>query len=364
MCGMDISSLAGDRSQDEPSGDGLTPGSPEVPIAVVARALHEAYGLELVATKPAGGELDMNLRVETDRGRFLVKVGTPRGPSEDWRDHILSHVARVAPGLPVPRIVESRRATASTIFFDGAAEWQLRVFEWLEGDLLAHISPTFELLSDLGRSSAELTEALMTFDDTSMATHSWDLRNAAETLHRNLPHLRSAARAGAVRRILDTLRAVRPLLEASPLATVHHDLNDHNVLVVTDAEGRQRISGLLDFNDALRTYRVADVAIAAGYAMLRQAAPVDAAAAVVSGYYSHSALSDDELEAVFPLAATRLCLNATLWTLRTDELEHAEAADYGRRRMADTWPMVEHLATVDPRWARDRIRRACGLPDP
>jgi Ser/Thr protein kinase RdoA (MazF antagonist) len=248
-----------------------------------------------------------------------------------------------------------------TQFFDGADAWQMRVFNWLEGDLLANISPTLDLLGDLGRTSAELTEALATFDGTSMATHPWDLRTATATLQDNIPFLRSTERADAVRRILDTLDAVRPRLEQSPLATVHHDLNDHNVLVVTDAEGRQRISGILDFNDALRTYRVADVAIAAGYAMLRQSAPVDAAAAVVNGYHSHSALSDGELEVVFPLAATRLCLNATLWTLRTVH-KHTEAAEYGQRRMADTWPMVEHVSTVNPRWALDRIRRACGLP--
>lgn len=358
---MEISSIAAGRPKDQPSVDGNTPGSPDVPIPVIARALREAYGLEVLETKLAGGEVDMNLQVETQRGRFLVKIGAPRSEDEGWRDEILRHVARMAPGLPTPRIFESRRGSASTQFFDGADEWQMRVFNWLEGDLLANISPTLDLLGDLGRTSAELTEALATFDDTSMATHPWDLRTATETLQDNIPFLRSTERADAVRRILDTLHVAQSRLEQSPLATVHHDLNDHNVLVTTDVEGRQRISGILDFNDALRTYRVADVAIAAGYAMLRQPAPVDAAAAVVNGYHSHSALSDDELEALFPLAATRLCLNATLWTRRTSELEHTEAVKYGRRRMADTWPMVEHISTVDPRWALDRIRRACGV---
>ena len=78
MCVMDISSLAGDRSPDQDLTNGPMPGSPEVPIPVIARALQEAYDLELRSSKPAGGELDMNLRAETDQGRFLVKVGVPR----------------------------------------------------------------------------------------------------------------------------------------------------------------------------------------------------------------------------------------------------------------------------------------------
>jgi Ser/Thr protein kinase RdoA (MazF antagonist) len=357
---MDSSSLAGDRQTDQRSVDGNALGSPEVPISVIADALRESHGLEVLNAKPAGGEVDMNVRVDTDRGRFLVKIGAPRSDDEGWRDSILRHVARVAPELPVPHLIENRLGSGSTPLAHGVEVWQMRVFNWLEGDLLADVSPTFELLGDLGRSSAELTEALDTFDDTSMATHPWDLRTAAETLEDNLPFLRSAERADAVRRILHTLHAVQPQLAQSSIATVHHDLNDYNVLVMTDAAGRQRISGILDFNDALRTHRVADLAIAAAYAMLRQPAPIDAAAAVVSGYHSHSALSDAELEAVLPLAATRLCLNATLWTRRTSTLK-PEAAKYGRRRMADTWPMVERISTVDPRWALDQIRRACGL---
>lgn len=360
---MDSSSLARERQGDHWSVvEEHALGSPEVPISTIAGALREAYGLEVLNAKPAGGEVDMNVQVDTGSGRFLVKIGAPRGDDEGWRDEILRHVAKVAPQLPVPRIIETRGGSASTQFSEGTQTWQMRVFYWLHGDLLADISPTLDLLAELGRTSAELTDALATFDDTSMATHPWDLRTATDTLRANVPFLRSAERADAVRRILDTLHAVWPRLERSPLATVHHDLNDHNVLVVTDVEGHQRISGILDFNDALRTYRVADVAIAAGYAMLRQPAPVDAAAAVVGGYYSRCALSDDELAAVFPLAATRLCLNATLWTRRTADGEHTEAAKYGRRRMADTWPMVEHISTVDPRWALERIRRACGQP--
>lgn len=357
---MDSSSLAGDRQTDERPVDGDVLGSPQLPISVIADVLRDSHGLEVVNAKPAGGEVDMNVRVDTDGGRFLVKIGAPRGDEEGWRDDILRHVAHVAPELPVPHLIESRLGSGSTPVVHGLEIWQMRLFNWLEGDLLADVSPTFELLGDLGRSSAELTEALDTFDDTSMATHPWDLRTAAETLEANLPFVRSIERADAVRRILDMLRAVQTLLAQSPMATVHHDLNDYNVLVMTDTAGRQRISGILDFNDALRTHRVADLAIAAAYAMLRQSAPIDAAAAVVSGYHSHSALNDAELEVVLPLAAARLCLNATLWTRRTSALE-PEAAKYGRRRMADTWPMVEHISTVDPRWALDRIRHACGL---
>lgn len=361
MYAMKATRLNDDRLEGDPDPAAGTEGAPQVPIPLVAQALRATYGLEIAAAQPTGGELDLNLRAQTTQGVFLVKVSAPQGAVETWRDRILTHLALVAPALPVPRIVPTREGAVSALFEDGGRTWQLRVYGWLDGDLLAHSHPTTDLLHDLGRTSAELTEALASFEDTSMTSHAWDLRTARETLLASLPYVTSAPRAEAARRILGTLENVRPVLGRLPVATVHHDLNDFNVLVVTAADGRQRIAGILDFNDALQTYRVADVAIAAGYAMLRQDTPVDAAAAVVSGYYAHTALDEDELEVVFPLAAIRLCLNATVWTRRTSELEDTVAAGYGRRRMADTWPMVERLSRVDARWARDRIRRECGL---
>lgn len=358
--------MAFNRLNDGPGENGPGPavaaeGAPHVPVPLVGQALRAAYGLELVAAQPVGGELDLNLRVETTRGVFLVKVGIPQGAVETWRDRILAHLARVAPALPVPRIVPTREGAASAPLEDGPRVWQLRVHEWLDGDLLARVRPTTGLLRGIGRASAELTGALAGFEDISTTSHAWDMRTADTTILGSLPYVTSAPRAEAARRILGTLETASPVLPRLPTATVHHDLNDFNILVVTGPDGRQRISGILDFNDALLTCRVADIAIAAGYAMLRQDAPLDAAAAVVSGYYAHTALDDDELDVIFPLAAARLCLNATVWTRRTAELKDPAAADYGRRRMADTWPTVEQLSRVDPGRARDRIRRACGL---
>lgn len=337
-------------------------GIPDVAIADIAAVLRARYTLNLERAQPTGGEYHLNLRAETTTGRYLVKVSTPDGAEpETWRDRILLHVRQRAPEIPVPRIVRSADGDVSVLWTDSAAHrWQVRVYDWLPGKLLAQVTPRPGLLAALGETSARVTEALGDFTDRSMTAHMWDFRTASATIRNNLKHVFDQANRDAVLRVLDAFAAVEPLLATLPVTVVHHDLNDHNILV-SDAEGgTQRITGVLDFNDALHTYRVADVAIAAAYAMLRRPDPIAAAGEVVSGYCSRLPMTEAEIEVIFPLAAVRLCLNATLWTSRTRQDADTAASSYGRRRMADTWPAIWRLTHTDHRTATRQIWSAIG----
>jgi Ser/Thr protein kinase RdoA (MazF antagonist) len=150
---------------------------------------------------------------------------------------------------------------------------------------------------------------------------------------------------------------ILPWLEKLPTGVVHQDLNDFNVLAMPGPDGRLVISGVLDVNDSLYTVRVAELAIAVAYALLRQQEPLEAAAAVVAGFHGTAPLSEEEVTVVFPLAAARLCVNATTWTRRTTESHHP----YGRERMRHTWPTLRKIATISPVDAEQRLMSVCGF---
>ena len=78
------------------------------------------------------------------------------------------------------------------------------------------------------------------------------------------------------------------------MAMVHNDLNDNNVLV-EEVDGVQKVAGILDFNDALYTVRVAEPAIAGAYAMLRKDHPLNAMGLIIAGYHGVTPLTDGEL---------------------------------------------------------------------
>jgi hypothetical protein len=141
---------------------------------------------------------------------------------------------------------------------------------------------------------------------------------------------------------------------------VHQDLNDFNVLAHPGPDGRLEISGVLDVNDSLHTVRVAELAIAVAYALLRQDDPLEAAATVVAAFDATARLSREEVSVIFPLAAARLCVNATTWTRRTTESHHP----YGRERMRHTWPTLRRIAAISPDAAEQRLLSACGFAAP
>jgi len=97
-------------------------------------------------------------------------------------------------------------------------------------------------------------------------------------------------------------------------SAVHHDANDWNVLVsaADPASDAPEIAGVIDFGDMVYSWTVADPAVAAAYAMLDRPDPLETAIAIARGYHREHPLRDEELTALFPLAALRLCMSACI----------------------------------------------------
>lgn len=321
--------------------------------------LADQYGISVVATSLLGGEVDRNIRVQAaDGSRYLLKV-TASNPAEpiDWQEAILEHVARTAPELPVPRLVAARNGTRHIQVTVGDRDVIVRLLTWCEGTMLADIDePGEALLTQLGEAAGQLTKGLADFPaDVMPDAHHWDARSSRDSVDACLPFVTNADDRARVLSIMEMFDEVRPRLEGLPMGVVHQDLNDFNVLAQRDDEGDWQISGILDFGDALYTIRVADVAVAAAYAMLRQPDPIGALCAVVRGFDTVVPLSAAERSVVFPLAAARLCVNATTWTRRTFEADQP----YGRDRMRFTWPTIRRITDRDPSEVLGRIDSAC-----
>ena len=237
----------------------------------------------------------------------------------------------------------------------------VRVQTWVPGRIVAELDRhSRELLQGWGRAAGWLTVALADCvpPDGVVQTHHWDALRAPEAIAAVGSDNWPTADKVAVHTLLDEFgRRVPPLLDELPRQVVHQDLNDFNVLAAADAIGRHHISGVLDFGDVLHTARVSELAIAVAYAMLRKADPLLAAADVVRGYCELAPLTDDELAAVFPIAAARLCVNALTWTARA-----RSNGEYARLRMRHTWPTIRQLAAIPPSLAHAALQAAIERP--
>lgn len=327
---------------------------------IVAARLWDAYGLPGAELTFLGGEVDRNYRVSTSDARTVLAKLRPVADCDgrlQWQKEILLHLADRDVGVAVPTLVRTLDGDLDVGIDVESQRWLLTVLHWVPGTDMVRVERHSDgLLTDLGATAARVTAALTGFHSASMhTTHHWDITRAAEVIEESLaldPSLPGGADAETA---LRWFARISPMLDTLPTAMVHNDLNDNNVLVGSP-DGEQRVVGVLDFNDALFTVRVAEPAIAGAYAMLRKEDPLTAMALVVGGYHGVAPLTDDELTVAYPLAAARLAVQALTWALRA---QHSPT-EYGTRRMQHTLPALHRIVRIDPHDASVRLRQVCG----
>lgn len=334
------------------------PLDPEEALAVIATA----FGLTVSDPVTLGGEFDQNLRVTDPMGRhYLVKVSAlpdADPTTADWHEQILLHLHTTAPELPLPRLIPALDGDRYVIAATSRGERMFRVLSWLTGAPLAEQEQhSDELLTELGQTAGLVSKALASMPEpTTAITHDWDMRRARGVVDSSIDAVLDPGRRADVFEVMSWFDTIEPLLAGLPRGVAHQDLNDSNILVTRDEAGRQRISGVLDINDALYTVRVAELAVAVAYALVRKQDPIAVAQLVVAGFDAVNPLTDHELAVVFPLAAARLSMNATTWTQRNANSHN----DHGVKRMQHTWPALAKVARIDPDYAEAALRVACG----
>jgi 4-aminobutyrate aminotransferase-like enzyme/Ser/Thr protein kinase RdoA (MazF antagonist) len=339
------------------------------------RFAHELYGLDVDA-KALPGEYDDNFHLTTKlsesadgrpagaepRPGFVLKVMHPaREPKLiDLQCRALQHLAEKAPQLGLPRVRPAASGEAfSTVQGTDGLERLVWLLTFVPGRVLAEARPhSKELLQSLGRFLGEMDVALEDFEHP--AAHrelKWDLASAG-WIREELERIESSRRA-LVEKFLALYEAeVVPALHNIRRSVIYGDANDHNVLVGDALPLPRRVVSVIDFGDMHHSIRVAEVAIAAAYATLGKAEPLQAAAAVVGGYHSASPLDEKELAILFPLIAMRLAVSVTnsarRATVKPDD-------SYVTISEGPAWAALEQLAKIHPRFAHYVFREACGL---
>lgn len=314
-----------------------------LPHERVVDEVRRHFGLPQGRVRAYEGELDLNLRLSPAVGQDLLIKVSPPGTSPQliaWQESLLTEMERhrrcSGPlGFEVPRLVPTTDG-ASAIDVDGH---RVRVLTWVGGRLLSEVpGADVPLLRDIGRVSAVLTNALEGLaPPEGVPEHDWLAERAHHSLRSALDTLPPSREVELVEQVLAFHEEHRPVYAQLPRSTVHQDLNEDNLFV--PGPHPTRVAGVIDFNDAAHTIRVADVAIAAGYAMRRGHAPLTNLVDVVRGYEAVRDLTEAERAVLFPIAITRLCINWAIWSSRAREQPTA----YGQSRSRTSWPFIEQI---------------------
>ena len=323
-----------------------------------AALLKSRFGIEGVLSA-LDSERDQNFKVVSEGGEtFILKIVNAAEPltESDFQTALLDHIGASAPDLPVPHLLP----TLSGDFLDateGADDMthRIRLVRWVEGTPLAETPRDLSTLENLGRILGRFAVAAQGFmHPGALRDIDWSLVHADRSRAR-LAHVGNDRDRAILQRFLDRFETgVKEKLTRLRAGILHNDANDWNVLVGDDG----RISGLIDFGDALYGPLIADVAIACAYAGLDHPAPVDTAVAIARGYHSVMPLQAEELNLLYDLIAMRLVTSVTMSASRKQE---SEGNPYLSISEKAAWDYLRRLDRINPHFFTAILRHGCGF---
>lgn len=307
------------------STDPLSVPAPDLDPEALRAQLAGAWAVEGELT-PVHGERDLNFRVDTGAGRYLLKVHNPADGEAvlDLQTAALAHIRTVAPDLPVPAVVPTvdGRPWLELVGRDGRRSLA-RVMTWLDG---RHPEPQEldeQQLRGWGSTVARLGRALRGFVHPAAAYPiAWDIRRLPQ-LRTWLPAV-APARREAVEAVLDRFeRRVVPELRSLRAQVVHNDLAPTNVLV----DDALTVTGITDFGDMTHTALVCDLAVAAADLLGARRDGLEVAPKVVAGYHAVTPLEPGELSLLADLMAGRYAAAVLITAWRAREHGWAPPVD-------------------------------------
>jgi hydroxylysine kinase len=285
----------------------MTTPPPEFSTVAITRVLCDYYGID-GAVHVLASERDQNFLVEQNNGTSCVlKIANPAEVAAvtDFQIEALLHVAATDPGLPLPRVVRTLDgSTRKTIVGEDDREHVVRVLTWLDGIPLGDTEPRPDNAADLGSTLARLGVALRDFDHPA-SNHGllWDIKGA-ENLLTLLGNIEDSLLFTTCRRQLHRFeKYTKPALENMRSQVIYNDLHASNVLV--DPRDPQRITGIIDFGDIVKSPLIIDVAVASAYLVDNSDSPLARIHAFLAGYSKVRPLKQDEVDLLYDLIMTR-----------------------------------------------------------
>ena len=295
-------------------------------------------------------ERDLNFHIATPAGGYVLKLANRAEPAAvtDFQTRALMHLE--GKGLPVPQVIRSLEGATGVDLPAG----HLRLLTYLEGVPL-HLTPrSAAQRRAMGQIAARLARAMADFSHPA-ADHvlQWDIRQAA-ALRALLPDVPADLRPLA-EATLDAFEATAaPALPGLRWQVVHNDLNPHNILA--DPDDPDRIFGILDFGDMVRTALVCDLAVAASY-QVDPAAPLASLAEFAQAWAAEYPLLPEEARLIPLLTRTRwlttlaiACHRAARWP---------ENAAYILRNVPAARAGLLAFADIPAALAAETLARAC-----
>jgi 4-aminobutyrate aminotransferase-like enzyme/Ser/Thr protein kinase RdoA (MazF antagonist) len=340
--------------------------NPGLSAADAAAILRSAWGIDGAALSDLGSLQDQNLRVTRADGTCFVLKVTWLGPDTsdlDLQNAAMRHVAAHRRGFDSPVPVRTL-AGADIALWHGHA---VRLLTWVDGSLLAdcrQLSPAD--LTALGELSGQATCALAGFAHPAADRElMWDVRQSRSVADDLIGRVSHAGHRRLIQAAMAGFDEVASGSAELPVQVVHTDVTEVNAVGRPGPAGRCTPTGILDFGDTVRSWRVADIvgtlASAAGHGDVAGTPDTDdtlaAAVAVVAGYQAACPLTAAEIAAVWRLTLARAAVNLAAVAVQQ---ELNPASQYASDEVGAAERSVARLLAIPAVLAEAAVRDAAG----
>ncbi|QGY33208.1 phosphotransferase [Pantoea cypripedii] len=334
------------------------------PTSDIQQFIVDSWGI-LLPCHPLSCERDeLFLIGEEHTERYILRLTNPA----DSHEIIMMQVSAVnwieqnGPHLPVPGVLPTLSGLKIVPVKLGENPVRMACLTtFLSGELLATIPATSIQMQNIGRVLAELDVALAGFDHKGAHRElAWDLAQA-EKCRSMLPSKESThseSRWKLVRNGFDSfVNEVQPRLRAMRHQVIHADFNPYNILM--DVRDSNKVSGILDFGDMVYSQLINNIAIAASYQISSETS-LKSVTDMVSSYHNMLPLEPEEIDLLYDLIITRLCMAVTISEYRAKQ--RPENSKYILKNTATAWRGLERLSTISRKEANTIFRHACQFP--
>jgi ethanolamine-phosphate phospho-lyase len=265
---------------------------------------------------------------------------------------LLQKLAQAKPGfISAPQ----QKLNGEFVFLNENGDKIVRLLSFIEGEMLANVEHTKELFKSFGKFLAEINLEMLEFRASPVEARrmTWDLQNY-QSNRELIPLINDPQDRKIVEYFfLQNRERVEPEIGNLRKSVIHGDVNDWNVLVKSG-----EISGIIDFGDICYTPLVNELAIAITYGILSKDDPIEWALPIIEGYHKVLRLEEKEIEMLYWLIATRLCISVCHSAKSRNE---SPKSDYHFVSEKAAWELLRKWIRLNPVFVEDEFRKSAGF---
>ncbi|MBJ2263668.1 aminotransferase [Pseudomonas sp. So3.2b] len=331
---------------------------PQVGPEQALQMLEQHYGLS-GTLQSLGSQQDLNYRVDSDRGRFVLKIcrGEYAAVELHAQHAALAHLQAQA-AVRVPTVISTLDGEQLLSLTVAGQAVHLRVLDYIDGQPLTHLPHLGrEVIAGFGQLCGQMSRALAGFAHGGLErTLQWDPRHALELIRHLLSTLDNLPQRAALEQVAAQVeQRLRPLAEQLPWQAVHMDITDDNVVWQRDAERHWQVQGVIDFGDLVHTWRIADLSVTCAALLHHADGDPFAILPAIQACHALTPLQPQELQALWPLIVAR----AAVLVLSSEQQQRLDPDNSYLLKNAEHEWEIFHVATSVPFELMEAAIQAC-----